>query len=126
MSITLYGIPNCDQVKKARTWLNEHQITADFFDFKKNDVTPALIQAWLEHVDWQTLLNRRGTTWRQLPESEQLAVIDAASATQCMVNSPSIIKRPVLVIQTKLHADVSVGFSEENYQRLFHSERLKT
>ena len=120
MSITLYGIPNCDQVKKARTWLSEHQITADFVDFKKSEVTPDLINAWLKHIDWQTLLNRRGTTWRQLPEAEQSAVIDAASATQCMANSPSTIKRPVLVIHTKQHADVIVGFSEENYLRLLH------
>lgn len=121
MSITLYGIPNCDQVKKARTWLNEHQIAIDFVDFKKSEVTPALVNAWLKHVDWQTLLNRRGTTWRKLPEPEQSAVIDAASATRCMVNSPSTIKRPVLVIQAKQHVEVIVGFSEENYQRLFLS-----
>jgi len=124
MNITLYGIPNCDQIKKARSWLNEHHIAIDFVDFKKSEVTPALINAWLKHVDWQTLLNRRGTTWRQLPESEQLSVIDAASATRCMVNSPSAIKRPVLVIQTEQHVEVIVGFSEENYKRLFHTSTI--
>jgi len=119
MTITLYGIPNCDQVKKARAWLSQHQITIDFYDFKKNEVTPALITTWLKHLDWQTLLNRRGTTWRKLPEAEQLAVIDAASAIRCMVNSPSTIKRPILVFQTEQHVEVIVGFSEENYQRIF-------
>jgi arsenate reductase len=122
MTISLYGIPNCDQVKKARAWLAEHQVTVDFHDFKKSEVTPTLIHTWLEHIDWQTLLNRRGTTWRKLPESEQTLVIDAASATRCMVNSPSIIKRPVLVIQTAKRNEVVVGFSEENYQRIFHSQ----
>jgi arsenate reductase len=122
MSLFLYGIPNCDQVKKARSWLSEHQINVDFQDFKKIEVTPTLIHSWLAHVDWETLLNRRGTTWRKLPESEQLAVTDAASAIHCMVNSPSMIKRPVLVVQTEKRVEVIVGFSEENYQQLFHSK----
>jgi arsenate reductase (glutaredoxin) len=115
MTIHLYGIPNCDQVKKARAWLAGQHIAVEFHDFKKIDVTPALIQRWLTQMDWQILLNRRGTTWRQLSEKEQLAVVDADSAVRCMVSSPSVIKRPVLVSGTK----ILVGFSEENYRRLF-------
>lgn len=115
----LYGIPNCDQVKKARAWLAEHNITVLFHDFKKNGITPAIINSWLKQVDWQILLNRRGTTWRQLSDSEQSAIIDQASAVNCMINSPSIIKRPVLVVQTDKGCEVIVGFSEENYQRVF-------
>lgn len=118
MTFVLYGIPNCDQVKKARTWLATHQIAVNFNDFKKMEVTPALINSWLKHIDWQHLLNRRGTTWRGLPESEQLAVIDADSAIRCMVKSPSVIKRPVLLIHTKEQVEILVGFSEENYQRI--------
>lgn len=117
MTVHLYGIPNCDQVKKARTWLNAHRIPVEFHDFKRFEVTPDLIHGWLTQLDWQILLNRRGTTWRQLPEAEQLAVVDADSAVRCMVSSPSMIKRPVLVSPT----EVLVGFSEENYQRLFCS-----
>ncbi|PRC91325.1 ArsC family reductase [Solimicrobium silvestre] len=122
MNVTLYGIPNCDQVKKARTWLSEHQVTVDFHDFKKAGVTPALISPWLKQLDWQILLNRRGTTWRKLPEAEQQAVIDADSAVQCMVNSPSVIKRPVLVIQTDMQVEIMVGFSEAEYRRWFTTQ----
>jgi len=125
MTITLYGIPNCDQVKKARSWLSHHQVTVDFYDVKKKEVTPALISTWLNQLDWQTLINRRGTTWRKLPETEQLAVIDAASAIRCMVSSPSTIKRPVLVIETEQRVEVIVGFSEENYQRIFSAHSPK-
>lgn len=114
----IYGIPNCDQVKKARAWLDAHHIAIDFHDFKKIEVTPALIHPWLTQLDWQTLLNRRGTTWRQLSQAEQSAVVDIDSAVRCMVNSPSVIKRPVLVTPT----EILVGFSEENYRRLFHSQ----
>ena len=126
MTIALYGIPNCDQVKKARAWLHQHHVAVDFIDFKKIQVTPTLINGWLEQLDWQHLLNRRGTTWRALPEAEKLAVTDAASAIQCMVASPSIIKRPVLVTQTQQHREILVGFSEENYQRLFSPSSLST
>jgi arsenate reductase len=120
-TITLYGIPNCDQVKKARSWLNENQISINFHDFKKAGVTPALVNSWLQHLDWQHFLNRRGTTWRQLTEIEQKAVINAESATHCMVRSPSIIKRPVLVITTQQQVEIVVGFSIEDYQRVFAS-----
>lgn len=123
MFITLHGIPNCDQVKKARAWLNEHQIAFDFHDFKKAGVTEELIGVWLAHIDWQNLLNRRGTTWRKLPEVEQMAVIDAQSAMHCMVNSPSAIKRPVLAIQTDQHLDIMVGFSKESYEQILLTNR---
>lgn len=94
--ITLYGIPNCDSVKKARAWLAERALPYTFHDFKKQGADTALIQRWLQHTDWQTLLNTRGTTWRQLDEATRTAVCDAASATACMVQHPSLIKRPVI------------------------------
>ena len=121
MRVTLYGIPNCDQVKKARSWLSARGPEFEFHDFKKAGVGPELIQFWLQHVDSAALINRRGTTWRNLSAQEQTQVVDEQSAIACMVANPSVIKRPVLVVQTGPHIEIIVGFSEENYQRLFSS-----
>lgn len=117
--ITLYGIPNCDQVKKARTWLSENKFNVDFHDFKKAGASEELIDEWLKQVDWQTLLNRRGTTWRKFSEAEQASIVDAESAKRCMSNSPSVIKRPVLVTS---NAVIIVGFSEASYEQLLHKQ----
>ena len=119
MKVTLYGIPNCDQVKKARVWLSEHHIDVHFHDFKKAGVTPELISSWLPHISTSTLINRKGTTWRKLPEHEQTLIVDDQSAIGCMVSHPSVIKRPVLVMQNNKQTDIVAGFSDENYQRLF-------
>ena len=119
MDVTLYGIPNCDQVKKARNWLSEHDVTVHFHDFKKAGVTAELICTWLSRLDRNSLLNRKGTTWRKLPEQEQQQVIDDASAIECMIKYPSLIKRPVLVVQNGGKTEILAGFSEENYQRIF-------
>lgn len=118
MNVTLYGIPNCDQVKKARAWLSGHQIDAHFHDFKKAGITSELIQIWLKQINWPVLINRKGTTWRNLSAQEQALVQDDQSAIHCMVHHPSIIKRPVLVFKNNQHTEIFVGFSEENYQRL--------
>ena len=115
MTITLYGIPNCDQVKKARTWLDELGRSYHFHDFKKAGVTPALIDGWLQQVDWEVLLNRKGTTWRKLPDERKAAIVDADSAAALMLESPSIIKRPVLVSDAAVH----VGFTDAAYQQFF-------
>jgi len=119
MTIILYGIPNCDQVKKARNWLAGQQIDHHFHDFKKAGITSELIQSWLTQFDWQSLINRKGTTWRKLSEHEQTSIQDNQSAISCMMQHPSIIKRPVLIFQDQQHTQMLVGFSEENYQRLF-------
>lgn len=115
MAVTLYGIPNCDTVKKARTWLDNNGIDYVFRDFKKAGLTPESINGWLKQVDWEVLVNRKGTTWRGLAEDRKAAVIDAASATALMLASPSVIKRPVLVCAEGTH----VGFSESLYQQIF-------
>ena len=115
MSITLYGIPNCDTVKKARTWLDTHGHPYSFHDFKKAGLTQATVAGWLKQVDWETLVNRKGTTWRGLPEERKAAIVDAASATALMLETPSIIKRPVLVGAGTIH----VGFSDDSYQQIF-------
>jgi arsenate reductase len=111
----LYGIPNCDTVKKARSWLAGHGVDVTFHDFKKQGLDQATIDAWLRGADWQTLVNRKGTTWRKLEPSAQAAVVDAASAAALMLANPSVVKRPVLV-----GADgVQIGFSPERYAALF-------
>ncbi|MET0961592.1 MAG: ArsC family reductase [Noviherbaspirillum sp.] len=115
MQITLYGIPNCDTVRKARAWLAENGIDYRFHDFKKAGVSAELLRAWLACMPWDALLNRRGTTWRGLPEARREAVVDADSAITLMMESASLIKRPVLAASDEVH----VGFSAEQYEQLF-------
>jgi arsenate reductase len=115
MSITLYGIPNCDTVKKARTWLDRNGIEYRFHDFKKAGLTADTVKDWLTQVEWDTLVNRKGTTWRGLADERKAAVTDADSATALMLESPSVIKRPVLVSGNSTH----VGFSDVLYQQIF-------
>jgi len=108
--ITVYGIPNCDTVKKARTWLTERGKSHEFHDFKKHGVPPAELTRWADAVGWESLLNRKGTTWRNLADEEQLAVVDSASAQALMLAQTSVIKRPVLDWGG---GDVTVGFDTE-------------
>lgn len=108
-SITIYGIPNCDTVKKARAWLSEQGVSATFHDFKKQGVPETQLARWLQAVGWEKLVNRQGTTWRKLDEGEKTAVIDAASARVLMLRQPSVIKRPVVEWGD---GEVTVGFSE--------------
>ncbi|SHG58109.1 ArsC family reductase [Massilia sp. CF038] len=115
MKKTLYGIPNCDTVKKARTWLAEQDIEFTFHDFKKQGLERATAAQWLTQIDWQTLVNRKGTTWRNLPDERKAAVTDNDSALDLMLETPSVIKRPVLDRGGKF----SVGFSAAQYQDLF-------
>jgi arsenate reductase (glutaredoxin) len=94
--IILYGIANCDTVKKARAWLSEHDLAYTFHDFKKQGVTPEQLALWTQAAGWEKLLNRQGTTWRKLAAPTQASVVDAASAQALMLASPSLIKRPVV------------------------------
>ena len=106
----LYGIKNCDTVKKARKWLDEQGIAYEFHDFKKDGLQSDLLFRWEHAVGWETLLNRRGTTWRKLPEDVR-DTIDAQSAHEIMLENPSIIKRPVV----ENGGDVRVGFSADEW-----------
>ncbi|OGB23453.1 MAG: arsenate reductase [Burkholderiales bacterium RIFCSPLOWO2_02_FULL_57_36] len=115
MAIILYGIPNCDQVRKARAWLNDHALSFDFHDFKKAGIERSLIETWLIHLTWDVLLNKKGTTWRNLSDQRKAAITDAKSATELMLELPSAIKRPVLSIGESIH----VGFSDPLYQQIF-------
>ncbi|MCW7538305.1 ArsC family reductase [Aquabacterium sp. A7-Y] len=112
--ITLYGIPNCDTVKKARRWLDEHGLAYTFHDFKKQGVPEDGLDRWLAAKGWQTLVNRQGTTWRKLDLAQQAAVTDEASARELMRAQASVIKRPVL----ESGGCVLVGFDPQAYAEL--------
>lgn len=96
MAITLYGIPNCDTVKKARAWLAEHGVEHRFHDFRKDGVPPDRLDAWLAGEDGTKLLNRQGTTWRKLPPADQERAGAPAGARALMLAQPAVIKRPVV------------------------------
>ncbi len=114
--ITLYGIPNCDTVKKARAWLAEQQVEVTFHDFKKQGVPENRLDHWLAQAGWEKLVNRQGTTWRKLDPAVQAGVTDAQSARSLMLAQASVIKRPVVEWNAK---DVTVGFNTSDWlQRL--------
>jgi arsenate reductase len=113
--VTLYGIPNCDTVKKARTWLDAHGVAYTFHDFKKQGLDKAVAQGWLKEIGSETLINRRGTTWRKLDEAAQAHAATDAGALALVLEQPSVIKRPVLDRDGAL----SVGFTPDAYARYF-------
>ena len=96
MSIVLYGIANCDTVKKARAWLQANGRELRFHDFKKAGVPADRLGAWVRAAGWERLVNRQGTTWRKLDDALRTSVIDAASAERLMLAQPSVIKRPIV------------------------------
>jgi arsenate reductase len=117
MKKTLYGIPNCDTVKKARTWLAGHGHDFTFHDFKKQGLARDTVALWLTQLDWEVLVNRKGMTWRNLSDEQRATVVDKASALELMLANPSVIKRPVL----DNAGELSVGFSDEQYRRIFET-----
>ena len=114
MAVTLYGIRNCDTMKKAWTWLDAAGVAYDFHDYKKAGITEAKLAEWAKVVGWETLLNRAGTTFRKLPDADR-ANLTQAKAIALMVAQPSMIKRPVLEADGKL----LVGFKPEEYAATF-------
>lgn len=110
----IYGIRNCDTVKKARKWLDERNLPYEFHDFKKDGLNDALLSRWEEALGWETLVNRRGTTWRRLPE-EVRDNITPQSAHEIMLDNPSIIKRPVV----EQDGRTSVGFNADEWTAKF-------
>ena len=112
MAITIYGIKNCDTMKKARAWLAEHGVQYAFRDYKTEGIERARLEGWARKVGWEKLLNRAGTTFRGLPEQEKQG-LDAAMAIRLMLDQPSMIKRPVLELGGKL----VVGFKPEIYEK---------
>jgi arsenate reductase len=111
-SITIYGIRNCDTMKKARAWLDSHGVAYSFHDYKTEGIERARLARWTKEVGWETLLNRAGTTFRKLDEADKEA-LDEGKAIALMLAQPSMIKRPVLDLGGKL----LVGFKPELYQK---------
>jgi len=110
MSLLVYGIPNCNTVKKARTWLDEQGAPFGFHDYKKQGVPAERLDDWIKQVGWEVLVNRQGTTWRQLDEATKDGVSDAASAKALMLQQASVIKRPVIEQAGRV---LAVGFDEK-------------
>jgi len=94
--IRLFGIPNCDSVKKARVWLDDKGVDYEFQDFKKSPLTTNQLKNWCKHVGWETLVNKKSTTWRALSPEIQKSVTNESSACQLLVEYPSLVKRPVM------------------------------
>ena len=111
--ITLYGIPNCDSVKKSRAWLAGQGTAYQFFDFKKQGVPEQRLTAWVKALSWETLVNIRGTTWRKLDDAIRAGVTDAPMAIALMLAHPSVIKRPVMEWGD---CSVSVGFDSVEWR----------
>jgi arsenate reductase len=109
----MYGIPNCDTIKKARKWLDNNNIDYIFHNYKKDDVPEKQLRKWVKDKGWEVLLNKRGTTWRKLDEKIKNSITET-SAVKIMLDNPSIIKRPVLEAGKVL----LVGFKEDEYQKL--------
>ena len=111
----IYGIPNCDTTKKAMGWLNKINIAFTFHDYKLQGISNKKLNEWCDKQGWETIFNKRSTTWRELPETEQNKVINQAEAIKIMLTNNSIIKRPIIEHNDKL----IIGFKEEEYKRAF-------
>ena len=109
MAVTVYGISNCDQVRKTLAWLRENEIGFRFHDFRADGIERGMLDRWCSHLPWNSLLNRRGLTWRSLDESLRAQVVDQTSAIELMLAHPTLIKRPVVEIADRL----LLGFSAE-------------
>ena len=112
--ITLYGIKNCDTIKKARNWLTDNGIEYKFHDVRADGIDAASIEQWIEQAGWETVLNRRGTTWRKLESSVQEST-NRDNVSALLAEHPAMIKRPVLDIDGR----ITIGFKAENFQSIF-------
>jgi arsenate reductase len=110
--VTIYGIKNCDTMKKARAWLDQHRVAYDFHDYKTASIERAKLQGWAKKAGWETLLNRAGTTFRKLPDKDKAGLTET-KAIALMLDQPSMIKRPVLELSG---GRLLVGFKPEAYR----------
>ena len=112
----MYGIKNCDTVKKARTWLDDHGVAYRFHDYKSEGIDRARLKGWIDVHGWETVLNRAGQTFRTLPEASKVNLTEN-KAIALMLEQPSMIKRPIVDVGRESH----VGFSAERYEEIFAS-----
>ena len=117
--ITLYGIKNCDTVKKARRWLEDRGIEYRFHDFREDGLEEDQVRSWLQELDWQTLVNKRSTSWKAL-EPQQRETMDADSALAAILEQPTLIKRPLL----DTGHERFTGFSAADYEKIFNKHTL--
>ena len=110
----VYGIKNCNTVKTALDWLKKHNIEFEFHDYKKSGITTAKLTEWSKQVGWESLVNKRGTTWRQLDETVQAKVTNEKAAIALMLEKNSVIKRPLIEVNNKI---VVLGFDESDYKK---------
>ncbi|AJJ10683.1 transcriptional regulator, Spx/MgsR family protein [Yersinia rohdei] len=122
-SLRLYGIKNCDTIKKARRWLEEQGIAYQFHDYRVDGLSDDLLQGFINKLGWEPLLNTRGTTWRKLPPAQREAIIDAQTAKVLMLEQPAIIKRPLL---EAANGAMLLGFSIETYQNFIQQNQIAT
>lgn len=113
----MYGIKNCDTVKKARRWLDAQQIAYRFHDYRADGLDAALLDIFIAELGWEALLNTRGTTWRKLDDARRESIQTAPSAAELMLEMPAIIKRPLLCAPGK---PMLLGFTETSYERYFN------
>ncbi|MFT3811620.1 MAG: ArsC family reductase [Micropepsaceae bacterium] len=113
-TVTIYGIPNCDTMKKARAWLDQHKVAHVFHDYKKAGIDKATLDGWVKRAGWEVVLNRAGTTFRALDDADK-ANLTAAKAVKLMLAQPGMIKRPVLIAGDEM----LVGFKPDQYAALF-------
>ncbi|HVL58470.1 MAG TPA: arsenate reductase [Burkholderiaceae bacterium] len=114
-TVTLHGIENCEQVRRARHWLRAHGVPFRFHDFRVDGLDEALLARWMGHLPWDSLVNRRSASWRQLDASRRSHVVDQATAMELLIEIPTLVKRPVLEVGDR----IVVGFSEQLYGNLF-------
>lgn len=115
--MTLYGIKNCNTVKSAIDWLKKNNVEFEFHDYKKSGVTDSKLKEWSKQVGWESLVNKRGTTWRQLDEATQKKITNEKAAIDLMKEKTSVIKRPLIENGGKV---ITLGFDETEFKRTFH------
>ncbi len=114
--MTLYGIKNCNTVKSAIDWLKKHHVEFEFHDYKAKGITASKLKEWSSQVGWEILVNKRGTTWRQLDEDVQKKITNEKAAIELMIGKTSVIKRPLIEEKGKV---VALGFDETEYGKAF-------
>ncbi|WP_260259551.1 ArsC family reductase [Vibrio intestinalis] len=114
MKVTMYGIPNCDTIKKAKKWLEAEGVEFEFHDYRKQGVDNAMVSEFCQALGWELVLNKRGTTYRQLSQ-EQKDGLNQETAIELLVEQPAMIKRPILLVDGQYH----IGFKADQYAAIF-------